>query len=196
VHDVAADVHLHVDVHRTPVVEAGIDRLEGGDACRVRPLDAAQEVGARIARDRAGVDAERVAMPDVDRGIPDRLAARGVDDRQPKQQRPAALALGDVVAELLARDEVRAFRQLGRQNARDEARRHGERAGACRFRGVELQEGAAAAGCDGRTRKAEQRAAGQALVGAWVVLGSGHAPNLGADSESRLRDHRAETETV
>jgi len=69
VHDVAADVHLHVDVHCAALVEAGIDRLERRDALRVRALHAAQEVRAGFVRDRAGVDAERVAMPDLDGGI-------------------------------------------------------------------------------------------------------------------------------
>jgi hypothetical protein len=120
-------MHLDVDVDGAAGVPAGIDRLEGRDTLRVRPLDPAQEVRARIAGDRAGVDAERVAVPDVDGGTSDRLAGGGVDDGEPEQGRRAGLALGDVAAEALAGDVEGAFGQLGGEDAGDGPGGDGER---------------------------------------------------------------------
>src|SRR5439155_574560 len=86
VHDVAAHVHLDVDVHRPARVPAGVDGLEGRHACSAGPLDATHERGrGRCGRD-TGVHAERVAMPDVDRGSLDRFARRRVEDGEAQRQ--------------------------------------------------------------------------------------------------------------
>src|SRR5439155_2269554 len=87
VDDVAAHVHLYVDVHGPARVPAGIYGLKGRDALRVGPLDPAHERPAAAALSEAGVDARRVAVPDVDRRALDRPARRGVDDGEPKRQR-------------------------------------------------------------------------------------------------------------
>jgi hypothetical protein len=85
VDDVAAHVHLHVDVHRAPLVPARVHRLEEREPVRVRPLDPAHERPV-VALD-AGVDAKCIAVPDVDGGVLDRPARRGVDDRRAQRQR-------------------------------------------------------------------------------------------------------------
>ena len=78
--------HLHVDVDCPPRVPAGEDRPEIGDAVGVRHLDAAAERLALGALD-PGVDAARVAMPDVDRGAGDRLAGVRIQDRDAQVER-------------------------------------------------------------------------------------------------------------
>src|SRR5207302_11479508 len=55
--DVAAEVHLHVDVHRPALVPAGIDGPEGRDPFRIRPLDSAHEGATRGALSAPGIDA-------------------------------------------------------------------------------------------------------------------------------------------
>ena len=79
-HDVAADVHHHVDVHRAALVPAGVDRLEEREPLEVRPLHPTEEVRACVPGDRAGVDAAGIGMPNVDGRALDRLAGRRVDD--------------------------------------------------------------------------------------------------------------------
>ena len=56
-------------------------------------------------------------MPDLDGRVLDRLAALGVDDGEVEVEPLAGLALGDVLAEDRAVDVVRAFGQLGLQDA-------------------------------------------------------------------------------
>src|SRR5205085_12466496 len=97
VHDGPADVHLHVDVHGAPAVPAGVDGLELSEPAGVGDLRATQErliVGRRLGAARTaarsagtglaepGVDATRVAMPYVDRGVLDRRAPCRVYDRE------------------------------------------------------------------------------------------------------------------
>ena len=119
VNDVAAHVHLHVDVHGAAWIPAGVDRLEWATPvefvfCRPR-----RNVRFGGARAEAGVDAARVAMPDVHRRSLDRPARRGVDDGQREIEPRAVLALGDVAAKLLAGDVVRAFGHLRGEDALD-----------------------------------------------------------------------------
>jgi hypothetical protein len=60
-------------------------------------------------------------VPDVDGGALDRLTGGRIDDGELEDQRRPGMAVGDVAPELLIRDVVRAFGQLGRQHARDGA---------------------------------------------------------------------------
>jgi hypothetical protein len=73
------------------------------------------------------VDAESVAVPDVDGGSLDRLAGRGVHDLELQRQRGARLSFGDVAPKLLVREVVGAFRQLWGEDTRDRARRNAGR---------------------------------------------------------------------
>ena len=105
-----------------PRVPAGVDRAEGGEALRIRSLHAAQEalvLGALLAD--TGVDAGCVAVPDLDSCAFDRLAARGVHDRQPKRERDTGLPLRDVAPHGGVVDVIGAFGLLGRENARHQA---------------------------------------------------------------------------
>ena len=113
--DVAVEVHLHVDVDGATLVPARVDGREAGDAVGVGALDAAHE-RARVALD-AGVDAERVGVPDVDGGALDRLAGRRVDHRQGERERRAGAAFGDVASDTLVRQVVRALGHLRREHA-------------------------------------------------------------------------------
>jgi hypothetical protein len=89
------------------------DGLKLGDAVGVRGLDAAQpgvvEVGqvvrvAVAASDYAAVHAGRVAVPDFEIHIRDRVAGGYVDDLVVHQEGHAGLVFGDVLADVLAGD--------------------------------------------------------------------------------------------
>src|SRR5919199_1276820 len=179
VDDLAADVHLDVDVHGPALVPAGVDRLERSDPARVRPLDAAHE-GARVAVD-AGVGAERVAVPDVDGRAFDRLAGRGVDDRKPEEQRSPRPPLRYLAAELLAGDVVRALRLLRREHARYGAGGDGRRAA---FGGRALP-GAEAERAGGGGGGAEHRDRGFGLEGGFKAV---PRRELDAGREERPRE--------
>ena len=71
---------LEVDMDGATLVPARVDGGERRDAVSVGSLEAPQEVGAGAALD-AGVDAERVAMPDVDDGALEREASVAIDLR-------------------------------------------------------------------------------------------------------------------
>src|SRR5207248_10775516 len=107
VHDLAADVHLHVNVNRATRVPAWIDRREDGEPVRVRLLDPAQKRSARSTGAEAGVVPRRVRMPDVDGGSLDRRARGDVHDSKVERQERPRMPLTDVAAHLLARDVVR-----------------------------------------------------------------------------------------
>ena len=115
--DVAADVDLHVDVHGPALVPARIDAPEEGKALRVRLLQAAHEGPVAGSVAEAGVDAGRVGVPDVHDRALDRPARACVDDRRPEPERRAGPPFGDVAAQLLAGEVVRALRLLGREDA-------------------------------------------------------------------------------
>ena len=66
----------------------------------------------------AGVVAGGVGVPDLDRRARDRRAGVGVDDREVEAERCPRLALGDVAADGLAVDVVRAFGHLRREHTR------------------------------------------------------------------------------
>src|SRR5439155_20793930 len=108
----------------------------------------------------AGIVAGRVGVPDVDGGILDRRAGRGVEHLQAQRQERPAVALADVTTDLLAGDVVRALGELGRQHARDCARFDGPVA-ALGLRGDE--RAAAQAGDDQPTEPGERIATGEAI---------------------------------
>jgi len=104
-------------VSRAALVPARIDRLELDDAVGARDLRAAEKAlvaGALESR----IDAERVAVPDVDHGVPQSLAGVRVahPDRQP--QRRAVAVLADVAADRVRIEVVRALGLLHGQGAR------------------------------------------------------------------------------
>ena len=81
----------------------------------VRDLVATQVPGRRAVD--GGVVAERVAVPDLDVGLRDRLAGLRVEDREADQEWESRLALGDVAPRQVLRDPVGARRHLGREDA-------------------------------------------------------------------------------
>src|SRR5918999_4077554 len=70
--------HLEVDVDGPPGVPAGEDRREGSGDARIAQLDTAEE--RSVVTLDAGVDALRIAVPDIDGGALDGFARVGVDD--------------------------------------------------------------------------------------------------------------------
>ena len=112
-HGLAIEVDLRVDVHRAALVVAGVDRREAGDAIGVGHLRAAQEPLA-LAGVEARVDAARVAVPDVDHRVGDRLAAVGVAHAQRESERRAVAILADVGADPVRVEVVRALGLLDR----------------------------------------------------------------------------------
>src|SRR5256714_11756194 len=113
-------MHLHVDVDGASAVPAGVDGLELSETVGVGDLRAPEErltVGRRLGAARtaartaaraaraglaeAGVDATRVAMPHIDRGVLDRRAPSRVHDRELQVDRRTVLALGDVASDLV-----------------------------------------------------------------------------------------------
>src|SRR5262249_23078288 len=110
VNHAAADVHLHMDVDGTAGVPARIYGEEDGQALRVRALDAPHE--GRVGTIDSRVVAERIAVPDVHRGVLDRAAGGGVQHGQVERQRGAGPALADFAPHLLAGDVVRALGEL------------------------------------------------------------------------------------
>jgi hypothetical protein len=113
-----AGVDLDVDVGRPPRVLAGVDGRELGEAVAVGQLDPAQ-VGRALAalRRLARVGAERVAVPDVDGGVADRLAGVRVDDAHRERERHAGPILDDVPPDLRQVDVEGAFLLLGGEYA-------------------------------------------------------------------------------
>src|ERR671922_1771232 len=115
-------MHLGVDVDRAPHIPARVDRLELHDPLGVRDLCAAKvcvPVGGPAAlcagcaaprRPRgsleARVDAERVAMPDVDDRVLDWLAGALSTNSQREPQRSAGTTFTDVAADRVDVDVV------------------------------------------------------------------------------------------
>jgi hypothetical protein len=88
------------------------------DATQESCVDVAQVVGVAVAgRYDAGVDACGVAVPDVHVDGWEGLASAGVNELNVEIQRDAFLAIGDVAADELAVDVVRAHGDFGLQDA-------------------------------------------------------------------------------
>src|SRR6267143_273622 len=123
-----ADAKLQVHVRCAALVPARIDRLEPDGAGGVRELRAPQKrlVIHRLDVPRgdggalvAGVDAERIALPDVHGRLWDRRAGRGgLEHAENELERHAGLALGDDFANASLVQVEWAFDLLGRQRAR------------------------------------------------------------------------------
>src|SRR5882724_7980881 len=123
---------LEVDVHGPAPVGAGIDRGEAREAVAVRGLVAAQELLAERGPARVlhvGVDADRVAVPQIHHGTGQRRAGtrREARDAQRQPQRGAGphatvRRIGaDVRPVQLLVHEVRALGQRGAHHARGHA---------------------------------------------------------------------------
>src|SRR5438876_3996518 len=122
-----ADAELQVHVRGAARVPARIDRSEPDGAGGVRELRAPQkrlvvhwldvlrgDGGALV----AGVDAERIALPDVHRGFCDRRAGRGgLEHAENELERHPGLALGDGFANTSLVQVERTFDLLRRQRA-------------------------------------------------------------------------------
>src|SRR2546422_7022003 len=122
-----ADAELQVHVRGATRVPARIDRSEPDGAGGVRDLRAPQKrlVVHRLDVPRgdggalvAGVDAERIALPDVYGGFWDRRARRGgLEHAENELKRHAGLALGDRFANARLVQVERPFDLLRRQRA-------------------------------------------------------------------------------
>ena len=139
---VPALVRLEVDVHRASLVPAGIDGVEGDRARLVGGLEPRRNVRVRGGGAETGVVAGGVGVPDLDRRAGIGVQRVGVDDREVEAERRSRLALGDVAADRLAVEVVRALGHLRREHARG-GRRAGARPGDEADDGADDVDGAA-----------------------------------------------------
>ena len=89
-----------------------------GDAAEEGLVDVGRIVGVAIAAGNdTRVNTSRVAVPELEVDLGDGLAGVDVDDLDVKVQRHSLLVLGDVAADQLALDPVRALGSLGSEDA-------------------------------------------------------------------------------
>ena len=112
---------LEVNMRRAPRVPARVDGVEAYHPVSIGELRSAQEClalgGASFLACITGIDAESVAVPDIDADFVERPASAGVDHLERERERRARSSFGDCRAHKLGIEIERTLGGFGRENA-------------------------------------------------------------------------------